>query len=212
VHDMLSAVARRTAIPAVLAALALIASAACSPSSADKATSDPTIATEPAPTTTTNPYAVPAVIDTAYVNRVLAGLDAQIGDVTRMVVRTGTIPPEAYDRLKAIYADAGFLQIAIDGFQQDIREQFKGYKPNPGNKVTFATQLITSRRDCIFAQVQRDYSAIGSQPSPSLTVQWIGLTPLDPTRDPANFNLTSWALIYDGFPPSHTQPRNPCGN
>ena len=87
-----AAVTRRTAIPAVLAALALLASAACSGGGADKGSAganptlatdpprtNPTLATVPAPTTTTNPYAVPAVIDAAYVNRVLAGLDAADG-------------------------------------------------------------------------------------------------------------------------------------
>ena len=43
----------------------------------DPPRTNPTLATVPAPTTTTNPYAVPAVIDAAYVNRVLAGLDAR---------------------------------------------------------------------------------------------------------------------------------------
>jgi hypothetical protein len=79
-------VARRTAITAALAALALLASASCSSGTADRGSAganptlatdpprtNPTLATVPAPTTTTNPYAVPAVIDAAYVNRVLAG-------------------------------------------------------------------------------------------------------------------------------------------
>ena len=43
-------------------------------------------ATLPQATTTTDPYAVPAVIDEAYVNRVLAGLDQAVGEVTRLVV------------------------------------------------------------------------------------------------------------------------------
>ena len=92
---------RRTAIQAVLAALALTAPVACS-SGSDKAGPTATVATEPAPTTTTDPYAVPATIDVAYVNKVLAGLDAAVGDVTLLVVRTRTLTQEAYDRLKAI--------------------------------------------------------------------------------------------------------------
>jgi hypothetical protein len=128
-------VVRRTAIPAGLAAFALFASAACSSSGAEKgsAGANPTVATDPPrtnttvapPTTTTNPYAVPAVIDAAYVNRVLASFDALLGDVLRIVLRTNTIPPEAYDRLKAIYADPVFMQIKIDGYQRDIRERFR---------------------------------------------------------------------------------------
>ena len=96
---------RRTAIRAVLACILLAALAACSDSSSDKASPAATVATEPAPTTTIDPYAVPPVIDVAYVNRVLAELDRVMGDVTRLVVRTRTIPPEAYDRLRALYPD-----------------------------------------------------------------------------------------------------------
>src|SRR5436305_12121423 len=117
------------ALPAVLASLALTASLACSPSAADKGrpTSDPTLATEPAPTTTTNPYAVPTVIDAAYVNRVLAGLDAINGDVTRQVVSTRTIPRDAYDRMRALYGDDHWLQLRIDSFQSDLRRNLAGY-------------------------------------------------------------------------------------
>ena len=46
----------------------------------------PTAQVRPAPPTTADPYAVPAVIDIAYVNRVLAALDQVDGDATREAV------------------------------------------------------------------------------------------------------------------------------
>lgn len=211
------------AIRAAVAAVVLAASAACSPSSADRSAAGPTatvrteppaatVRTEPprSTTTTTNPYAVPAVIDAAYVNRVLAGLDAAVGDVTRLVIRTRTIPREAYDRLSAIYANADFLQIKIDGYQRDIREGFSSYAPNPGNKVTTATQVLSARSTCIFVRVNRDYSGVGTTPLPQLDIQWVGLRTLDSSRDPNHYNPTSWAYIYDGFPRDRTQPTDPC--
>jgi len=51
-------------------------------------------AAAPGPTTTTapaDPYAVPEVIDAAYVNRVLAALYAIDGDTTREVLATGRV-------------------------------------------------------------------------------------------------------------------------
>lgn len=208
---MLSAVGRRTAIRAALATALLTALVACSSPSADRASSSgPTVPTEPAPTTTTNPYAVPTVIDAAYVNRVLAGLDAVMGDVTRIVVQTKGLPLAALNRLQAIYGDDNFLQLKIDGFQADLRQSLSGYQPNPGNRVTTTAQLLTNRSDCIFARVTRDYSAVSTNPSPAFSEQWIGLKPLDPRRDVASYNPTSWAMIYDGFPPTHTQPQDPC--
>lgn len=207
-----AAVARRAAIPAVLAALALTASAACSgggSGSNGSAGTNPTLATEPPRTTTTNPYAVPAVIDAAYVNRVLAGLDAVNGDIVRLVVRSRTIPREAYDRLRAIYGTDEWLQLQIDSFQSDLRKGLPGYRPEPGNAITTVTQIKSIKPACIFAQVNRDYSAVGTNSTPSDT-QWVALRPLDTARDPAGYNRTSWALTYEGYTPTRSQPPDPC--
>ena len=194
----------------MLAGIILAASAACSGSSADKASPTATVATEPAPTTTTDPYAVPATIDVAYVNQVLAGLDRVMGDVTRLVVRTRTIPPEAYEALRAAYKDPDFLQIQIDNFQSDMRKGFASYKSEPGNQVTTVTQMLTADHKCIFARVQRSYAEITVQGSSDPHILWVALQPSDPARDPNFYNRTHWAYIYDGFPPDRSQPADPC--
>ncbi len=199
-----------TAARVALATLLLAASAACSSGSdANRARAGNSVPSEPATTTTTNPYAVPAVIDAAYVNRVLAGLDAVLGDVTRLLMRTRTFPQEAYDRLKAIYGDNRWLQLKLDAFQTDLQRGFSDYKPTPGNKVTNVTKLVDRSPRCIFAEVHRNYSAvtdstIGANP------QWVALKPLDPSRDPSRYNPTSWAFVYDGAQPDRSQPSNPC--
>ncbi len=205
---------RRTAIQAVLAALALTAPAACSSSSADRDNANPTatVATEPPRTTTTNPYAVPATIDVAYVNRVLAGLDAALGDVARLAVRTRTISQEAFDRIKAIYADPVFMQISIDGYERDIREDFRSYKSPPGNRKSSVSRLVSARPSCIFVQINRDYSAVSVDPLAELQAQWVGLTLLDRARDPNGYNPTPWAYTYDGFQADRTQPTDPCAS
>lgn len=203
-------VARRTAIRTALAATLLAASAACSPSPADKAGPGATVRTEPAPTTTTNPYAVPTVIDAAYVNRVLAGLDALRGDVTRLIVRTRTIPQEAYDRLRAMYGTDRSLQLRIDNFQGDLSHGLTGYNAQPGNQITTIAQLISASSKCIFARVARDYSAVGPGATPTSDKNWVSLIPLDGTRDPRGYNSTQWSFSYDGFPPDRSQPPDPC--
>ncbi len=193
-----------------MVALALLAPA-CADNDADRgsAGANPTLATDPPTTTTTNPYAVPAVIDAAYVNRVLAGLDAAMGDVTRLIVRTRTIPREAYDRMKAIYGDEDRLQLAIDLYQRDIRRNFSGFKPEPANAETKVTKLLAATTMCIFAQVARDYSPV-SVATQAPDTQWISLRPLQAGRDPNRYNTTSWAVFYEGYPPDRTQPPNPC--
>jgi hypothetical protein len=111
-----------------------------------------------------------------------------------------------------LYADPEYLQIRIDGLQTDMRNGFSNYKPKPGNQASAVTQLITSKPNCVFAKVQRDYSAVGLNPSADLSIQWIGLKPLDATRDPKHYNPTPWAYVYDGFPPNHNQPPDPCAS
>jgi hypothetical protein len=203
-------VRRRTAIPAVMVALALLAPA-CADKGADRgsAGANPTLATDPPTTTTTNPYAVPAVIDAAYANRVLAGLDAILGDVARTVLSTRTIPPDAYARLRAIYGTDSLLQLTIDGIQADIRRGFAGYKPQPGNRLSTVEQLISSAQKCIFVRVERSYHAVSTTPA-TTGPQWVALRSADPLRDPDRHNPTSWTMVYDGFPQDRSTPANPC--
>jgi hypothetical protein len=175
---------------------------------ADDEPSVPT-ATVPQGTTTTNPYAVPPVIDETYVNRVLAGLDQTVGDVTRLVVGSRTLSPEALDRLRTIYIGDS-LEISIKGFQGDVRADFAGYRQPPGNKTTTVTELITARPTCIFAKVHKDFSAVGVDPDPSLATQWVALVPGDATLDPSDFNPTGWVFTYDGFRRDLSAPPDPC--
>jgi hypothetical protein len=148
-------------------------------------------ATVPQATTTTNPYAVPAVIDIAYVNRVLAGLDQAVGEVTRLTVNSQSIPPEAIERLKAAYLDKDLLQLAVDVYQDRLISEFAGMIPNPGNRVTTVVELISASPDCIFAKVDVDVSAMFEQPNPRFRVQWVGLIPVDAGIDLTQYNPTT---------------------
>ncbi len=166
-------------------------------------------ATVPQGTTTTNPYAVPEVIDDAYVNRVLAGLDQGVGDITRMIVTNKRITGEAADRLMAFYiGDA--LVLKLQGYQGDVLRDFVGYKNELGNKVTTVSELISYRADCIFARVSRDVSAISLQPDQSLSTLWVALVPLDRTTNVAHYNAVGWVFSYDGFQKDLTAPPDPC--
>ncbi|MCA1708996.1 MAG: hypothetical protein LC808_39265, partial [Actinobacteria bacterium] len=193
---------------AVAGCMLAVALAGCS-SDDDPAPATATLGTAPPVTPTTDPYAVPAVIDEAYVNRVLEALDAAVGEVVRMVVRERTIPPEAVDRLKTLYMGE-FLQIQLDLFSNDVRESFRQYKPEPGNKKTLVNQLLSGAASCIFARVERDYSAVAARPNLGVTTQWIGLRPLDRSKDPSKYNPTPWIYSYDGFQQDGSAPSNPC--
>ncbi len=162
-----------------------------------------------ASTTPPDPYAVPAVIDEAYVNRVLAGLDAANGDVLRLVVRERTIPQEVLDRIDALYVGE-FVQIQRDLLAADLQAGFSNVRPSSGNRETRVSELITASPNCIFARVNRDYSPVVVRTNPRLNMQWVMLRPLDPARDPHNYNPTPWIYVYDGFQPDGTAPPNRC--
>jgi hypothetical protein len=161
------------------------------------------------PTTPPDPYAVPAVIDEAYVNRVLAALDQAVGDVVRMVVSTKTLSPEAIERLQAVYVGDA-LVLKLQGFQRDILDGLAGYKSNPGNKSSVVADLITGRSDCVFVQVYRDFSAVATNPDPRLARQWVSLTPVGSRANVGVHNPTPWVVTYDGFQKDLSAPPNPC--
>jgi hypothetical protein len=163
------------------------------------------------PTTTTDPYAVPPVIDEAYVNRVLAGLDKAVGDVVRLVVSSRTISPAAIERLEAFYiGDA--LQLQVDLFQNDMFDRFAGYRESPGDQVTTVTKLIDASDSCIFAEVHKDLSAVSLNPNPRFAKQWVALVPAAPGHDRSGVNKTRWVFLYDGFRQDFTAPASPCAD
>lgn len=187
----------------------LLVLAACGSDPKKAASPGATVPTLPPQTTTTNPYAVPAVIDVAYVNRVLAGLDAAQGDLTRLVVNAKTITPEAIDRMKALYATPQRIQNDIDLFQDDMRAGFSNYLPHLGDVKTMATQLITARPSCIYVKVDRDYSAVSRSPDPRYRAQWIALRSIASVN--LTYNPTAWSLLYDGFESNFQAPSaDPC--
>ncbi len=190
----------------MLALAALLLVAACAGDDDSKAVPSATVPAAPATTATTNPDAIPEVIDAAYVNRVLAGLDAAVGDIVRLVVRTQDIPPEAVERVKAVFLTREGQNLVLAGLSQDIREDFRAYQENPGNKRSTVTELLTATRQCIFAEVNRDYSAVTANRDSTPAVEWVVLKPADRARGPMSYNPTPWAFAVVAV----EAPARPC--
>lgn len=180
----------------------------CSPS--EPAPPTATLGTAPPVTPTTDPYAVPAVIDAAYVNRVLEVFDAAVGDVVRMVMREGQIPQEVLDRLKAMYLNEAHIQLRLDVLQFHLDDGFRGFKVDPGNQSSTVTELLSARSDCLFVKVSRDYAAVGSASGANVGTEWVGLRPAIPGRDLYRYNPTPWGVVVDGVRDDRSQPENPC--
>jgi hypothetical protein len=200
--------ARRTALIGTLCGLLL---GACAGERAAPEVPNPTVRTEPATTATTNPYAVPAVIDAAYVNRVLAWFDQVEGDVVRRVVAARTLSPEDIAVLRAINASDGQFQVALDAYQYTLRTGLGGFLPNPGNEKTVVLEVLSAKSSCVYVKVDRDATAVARNPNPSFRTQWVALRRLDSPPSPSN--PTGWGYVLNGggFGPSPRPPdRDPC--
>lgn len=148
----------------------------------------------PAPTTSVpaDPYAVPAVIDEGYVNRVLAALDQVRGDAVRRFVAVGQVDAEAGIALRSIYNDPQYVQ-ELEGLVKTDRSRLK---TPPGNRRTTATRVLQGQQTCILAEVSIDFSevALAPPPRPADEVTSVTLRPTQPDADGRGLNPTPWSL------------------
>jgi hypothetical protein len=193
----------RWRIAVAVASLALFAGA-CK-GTEKHAAPGPTVPAELPATTTTDPYAVPAVIDTAYVNRVLAGLDLVVGDTLRLYLRDRRISQEISERITDLYGSGGGYDLKVRSLEAERTTTFPA---TPGNRVTTVSRLITATPLCIYAQVTRDYRPVGG--SVGNSVEWVGLKAATALSNPAPYNPTRWVYAVDGVMPDRSEPRNPC--
>lgn len=184
-------------------ALLMMVSAAACGGGTKGAAHDPPVAT--ARPTIADPYAVPDTIDAAYVNRVLAGLDAVDGDTFRLYLRDRQISPEISERIRALHGSGEGYDIEIRSLEEQKETRFPAV---PGNRLSTVARLISASPKCIYAQVVRDYRPVGGTVSD--LVAWVGLWPLPALYDPSQVNPTPWRYVVDGFRPDRSEPVNPC--
>lgn len=179
--------------------LVAIVAGACSPGGADgPETTVPTSATTvatPAATAVADPFAIPAVIDAAYVDRVLAALNKVDGDLVRDLVAKNTLDSEASVRLRAIYNEPEFeheLQSLVKLFGRGLDR----FKRPPGDRTTLVAQLVTTSPTCILAKVVHDYSNVveSSRPQAGDQIAVVTLRPTEAGADPRDLNPTPWSF------------------
>jgi hypothetical protein len=172
-----------------------------------------TVRNEPA-TTTTTPLVpvdqVPAVIDAAYVQRVIDALDHVMGDAVRALVAAKAPDRAFYERLRAVYLDPEFERVQ-SSFGRSAANDLAGFSDTPGDPVTRIGRVITAANDCIFAEVDRDLGpAYKDPPSPEERHAFLGLGTKKPDQDPASRNPTAWMIGFDGRNADGSEPPNPC--
>ena len=179
---------------------------------------DPTLPPETsastAPSTSTSAVpevnAIPANIDEAYLDRVLAALDEIDGRATRIIVERKRLVPEATDLLASIYDGESFTeQTSLWQAALDRDPQLSNFKPSPGNVVTKVSRIISRSSLCVWMEVRRDYSSVGVAavtPKP----EYVALRALAESRPERHINPTAWIISYDGYLSDRSEPEDQC--
>jgi hypothetical protein len=196
----------------VTVVLVSVLAAACSGSGDTSRGASPTVREE-APTTTAPVVPVdqvPAVIDVAYVQRVIDALDHVMGDAVRELV-AARVPNRAfYERLRAVYLDPEFQRVQTD-FGADAAAGLKDLREKPGDPITRVERLITATQECIWVADTRDFGAVlRVDPAEETKRGFLALGRRKPELDPSNRNMTAWMIGFDGRRLSGEEPTNPC--
>ena len=149
-------------------------------------------------------------VDEAYLNAVLAALDEVDGQAIRMIYATKRFTPEAADLVNAIYSDEETDRRA-NGWVSALVEdpELRSIRPDPGNRRSTVSRIITSSPACVWMAVERDHALDSVDPEPPRT-EYVALRPLDRSNDPKGKNPTAWMITSDGFNPDGVEPGNQC--
>jgi len=140
-------------------------------------------------TTTTDPYAVPTVIDAAYVERVLNALEDVRADVRRDVVANHRFTQESRDKLaETVQGDA--LKIELQVFNDaSMAPTPANTRQPPGSSRYMVERIRSASSTCIEANVTVDSSAVVTD-APERSA--IRIVTLDATSARGRWNPTVW--------------------
>lgn len=182
--------------------------AAC-PDRGSRATDD-TLPPPPTVTTTTVPsYDVPAVIDVAYVERVMKALDHVYGDGVRHLARTRVVDEEFLSHLVAIH-NPRILELVQDLWVKIQAKDFAGLAAEPGDPVTRIDKLLRTDRECILMEGDRNFTPLYTTDDPTNHHRFVALTPLRSDRNPGARNPTLWTINFSGTAVDGSLPEDAC--
>ncbi len=165
----------------------------------------PTSSTQPAPDPAVIPDD-PAEIDEEYVQAVVDELFAVDAKATEIFVTTKTLDERAIDYLEAIYTEEEAEQ-QIDAWFQTLGTGSETLLP--GALLNDVTRVIDVAGDCVYVEVEVDYSRTTTRDVPT-SPSYLGLTPKQEKDDPEALNPTAWMLFMNGSNLDGSEPENPC--
>lgn len=195
----------RRALVALLAALLVTSTTGACTRSGGVDRADPTVPTAPpalaATTGTTgttatgvpaDPFATPAAVDAAYVERVLVELNRVYGDTARRIVETHRFERSDIDPLGAIF-NPPLLEVQVDQFASILDLDRDLFKDPIGYRRMTVLEVVTAKPACIFAKVTIDVSAVLVSPPPARE-KYVTLDPKPADADPSGANPTPWSM------------------
>lgn len=170
--------------------------AACSGDGEDTPTATvPTTVETPTTAAPSDPYAIPAVIDVAYVQRVFDALDQIRGEVVKEFLTKRQLTPEMGARLGTVYNPTQ-LERELGARVEQLGQDFSVFKQAPGIRRTLVRRILTARTDCISVVAEYDNTAVLKNPRPP-TPTYLALEPTNASSDPANNNPTPYSIFQE---------------
>ncbi|MGH9155461.1 MAG: hypothetical protein ACRD1K_06440 [Acidimicrobiales bacterium] len=119
----------------------------------------PTVSTGATTTVPVDPFAIPEVIDAAYVNRVLAALYKIDGDLHREVLASGGVEVEVIQRLTSIYGEPQ-RNLELNALPSVLRDDPAIFRVPPGDRRVTVISIVTARSDCIITLADLSYAEV----------------------------------------------------
>lgn len=143
----------------------------------------------PTPSPTAETFEVPAVIDSAYVERVVNALHRVEGGAIRSMLEAGEVTPRSEQVLRAVYSGR-MADGLLDAYRAEAERGFPTAR-RPMGETTFAvSELRTATPTCVLVGGLRDFSQVNTLPTPT-EQEFIWLYPLE-QRAPDN--PTPWRI------------------
>lgn len=172
------------------------------------ASSSPSPPTPPPPTA--EDYAIPEVMDEAYVERVLQALYDVEDDAVQLMLSANSMTEQSKQMLAAIY-DAQQLEPQVELYRQAAAEGFPDLLRDPGSQTVEVYRVISSRPDCLFVAGLRDFADVLASPRDrSGEEDFIQLLSKDEGQDPLGLNPTPWVIGGSVTRTDGSEPDDPC--
>lgn len=169
----------------------------CKPSSTGGGTTRlaTTTTLEVTTTTSASSFAVPAVIDLSYVQRVLEAIYHLDGEAARHAYAVKSADNELKERLDAIYGGPA-LADATQVYERNAAEGFSQFANPPGDAKVSAVTIIQATPTCIVARADLDHGPFFRKPGKPAPQSVIQLGPADILP----LNPTGWGVVVAGDP------------